>query len=79
MVTSGLGLGIRLFIIVPRPGDSEVTFAVFESSFHLLIPVQPLKGTGNSVKCFVHGHNKRTYRNIFALSLFYAVRQVGKL
>jgi len=24
----------RLFAKLPRPGDSEVTFAVFESSFH---------------------------------------------
>jgi len=27
-----LGLGIHLFVKVPRPGDSEVTFLVFESS-----------------------------------------------
>jgi len=24
---------------VPQPGDSEVTFSVFESSCHLLLPV----------------------------------------
>jgi len=24
---------------VPRPGDSEVTFSVFESSCHLLLPI----------------------------------------
>jgi len=24
---------------LPQPGDSEVTFAVFESSCHLLLPV----------------------------------------
>jgi len=24
---------------VPRPGDSDVTYAVFESSFRLLLPV----------------------------------------
>jgi len=34
-----LGLGTRLFVKVPRPGDSEVTFSVFESSCHLLLPV----------------------------------------
>jgi len=34
-----LGLGPHLFVKVPRPGDSEVTFAVFESSCHLLLPV----------------------------------------
>jgi len=27
-----LGLGTRLFFKAPRPGDSEVTFSVFESS-----------------------------------------------
>jgi len=27
-------LGIHLFVKVPRPGDSEVTFSVFESSCH---------------------------------------------
>jgi len=26
-------------IILIRPGDSEVTFSVFESSCHLLLPV----------------------------------------
>jgi len=34
-----LGLGTHLFVTVPQPGDSEVTFSVFESSYHLLIPV----------------------------------------
>jgi len=34
-----LGLGIHLFVKVPRPGDSEVTSSVFESSCHLLLPV----------------------------------------
>jgi len=29
----------RLFVKVPRPGDSEVTFAIFTSSCHLLLPV----------------------------------------
>jgi len=33
------GLGTHLFVKVPRPGDSEVTFSVFESSYHLLLPV----------------------------------------
>jgi len=35
----GLGLGTHLFVKVPRSGDSEVTFSVFESSCHLLLPV----------------------------------------
>jgi len=30
-----LGLGPHLFVKIPRPGDSEVTFAVFESSLFL--------------------------------------------
>jgi len=34
-----LGLGTHLFVKVPQPGDSEVTFSVFESSCHLLLPV----------------------------------------
>jgi len=37
-----LDLGTHLFVKVPRPGDSEVTFSVFESSCsscHLLLPV----------------------------------------
>jgi len=33
------GLGTHLFLKVPRTGDSEVTFSVFESSCHLLLPV----------------------------------------
>jgi len=35
----GLGLGIHLLVKVPRPEDSEKTFSVFESSYHLLLPV----------------------------------------
>jgi len=34
-----LGLGTHLFVKITRPGDSEVTFSVFESSCHLLLPV----------------------------------------
>jgi len=34
-----LGLGTHLFVKVPQPGDSEVTFAVFELSCYLLLPV----------------------------------------
>jgi len=58
-----------LFVMVPRPGDSEVNFSVFESSCHLLLPVQPLKGRGNPVKCLAQGHNKRTCRHISTISL----------
>jgi len=34
-----IGLVTLLFVKVPRPGDSKVTFSVFESSCHLLLPV----------------------------------------
>jgi len=34
-----VGLGTHLFVKVPRPGDSKVTFSVIESSCHLLLPV----------------------------------------
>jgi len=34
-----IGLSPHLFVKVPRPGDSEVTCLVFESSCHLLLPV----------------------------------------
>jgi len=34
-----IGIGTHLFVKVPRPGDSEVTFSVFESRCHLLLPV----------------------------------------
>jgi len=37
--SNGLGLGTPLFVKVPRPGDSEMTFSVFELSCHLLLPV----------------------------------------
>jgi len=34
-----VGLGTHLFVKVPQPGDSEVTFLVIESSCHLILPV----------------------------------------
>jgi len=34
-----LGLGTQLFVKVLQPEDSEVTFAVFKSRCHLLLPV----------------------------------------
>jgi len=33
-----IGLGPHLFVKVPQLGESEVTFAVFESSCRLLLP-----------------------------------------
>jgi len=38
-ILSVVGLGIFLFVKVFLPGDSEGTFAVIESSCHLLLPV----------------------------------------
>jgi len=38
-IKSSFGLGAHLFVKVPRPGDSEGIFAVFESSCHLLLLV----------------------------------------
>jgi len=64
-----LGLLI-LFVKVPRSGNSEGTFSVFESSCHLLLPVKPLKGRGNPIK------NLLAYLQTI---LFYAERQAGKL
>jgi len=29
----------HLFVKIPKPGDSDVTFLLFESSCHLLLPV----------------------------------------
>jgi len=72
-------IGTHLFVKVPRPGDSEGTFSVFESNCHLLLPVYPLIGSrGNHVECLAQGH-KQTCRPISTLPLFYAERQAGKL
>jgi len=72
-------LNTHLFIKVLQSRDSEETFSVFESSCHLLLPVQPLKGRGNPVKCLAQGHSKRTYRSCFTLTLLNAERQAGNL
>jgi len=37
---------------------SKETFSVFESNCHLFLPVYPLIGRGNPVKCLAQGHNK---------------------
>jgi len=34
-----VGINIHLFVKVLRPGDSERTFSVFESSYHLFLSV----------------------------------------
>jgi len=45
-----IGLGTHLFVKVPRPGDCEGTFSVFESSCHLLTTSLTTKGRSNLVK-----------------------------
>jgi len=37
---------------VPQPGDSEEICSVFESTCHLLLPVQPLKLRHGQVPCY---------------------------
>jgi len=69
-----VGLGTHLSVKVPRPGDSEVTFSVFGSSCLLLLPVYHSK-VENPVKCLAQGHNKRTCRPIFTLTLLNAARR----
>jgi len=57
-----------------------VTFSVFESSCHLLLPVKPLKGRGNPVKCLGQGHKKRTCRlALHNITIPHAECQAGKL
>jgi len=48
----------HLFVKVPRSGDTEANFLVFESSYHLLLPIKPLKRRGNLVKYLVQGHKR---------------------
>jgi len=58
-----LGLDTHLFVKVPRPGDSEVTFSVFESSCYLFLLVEPLKSRGN-----LSALSKDTTRELAGLS-----------
>jgi len=57
-ISSGPGLGAHLFVKVPRPGDSEVTF------FGLRVKLPPVttslttQSRVNPVKCLAQGHNK---------------------
>jgi len=69
----------RLFVKLPRPGDSEVTFSVFKSSCHLLLIVKPLKGTGNLVKCLVPRIQQANLPTYLHTLPFNAERQAGKL
>jgi len=39
LLKNWVGLGTHLFVKVPRPGDSDVTFSVLKSSCHLLLPI----------------------------------------
>jgi len=59
----------HLYAKLPQPGDSEVTFTVFELNCHLYYQSSRLKG-GNPVECLAQ-ENKQTYRLIFTLSFQY--------
>jgi len=48
-----------------------------ESNCPLLLPVYPLIGRGNPVKCLAERYDKRTCRRMFTLSVCYAERQAG--
>jgi len=61
---------VCLFAKLPRPGDSKVTFAIFESSCHMLSPVYPLKGKDNLVNYLV---NKVTTSELSGLSSRYRI------
>jgi len=70
---SGLGLGPHLFVKVPRLGDNERTFSVFESSCHLLYyQSNHSRVRGNPIKCLAQRHNKRTCRPVSTLTLLNA-------
>jgi len=76
----GLGLGTHLFVKVPRPGNSEKIFSVFESSchMHLLLAYQSNHSKVEAIP--LSALPKRTCRPPFStLSLLNAERQVGKL
>jgi len=54
----GSGLSTHLFVKVPRRGDSEETFSVFESSCHLLPWASAAGGRGACPPwIFIHGTN----------------------
>jgi len=55
---SYVGLGTHLFVKVPRPKDGIGTLSIIESSCHLLLAIEPLKGRGNPVKYLAQGHIK---------------------
>jgi len=49
---NSIGIGSHLFIKVPRPGDNEVTFSVFESSYNCS------KSSKMQTKCIVTNQEK---------------------
>jgi len=67
----------HLFVKVPRPGDSKVTFSVFESSYHLLLPVYPLKSRGPVA--FPKNTTSELSGLFYYTLSFKAERQAGKL
>jgi len=62
-----LGLSTHLFAKIPRPGDSEGIFSVFESSFYLCYYQSNHSKVGAISGCLAQGHNKRACRPIFTL------------
>jgi len=68
----------HLFVKVPRPGDSKVTFSVFESSCHPLFQFNHSKAEAIPLRALP----KDTTSELASLSSHYsfnAERQVGKL
>jgi len=45
---------LQYFVKLSRSGDSEGPLRFFESSYHLLLPVKPLKGKCNPIKCLAN-------------------------
>jgi len=51
---------LRLFVKLPRPRDSKVTFSFFEPSCHLLLYLSNHSKVWEPVNCIAYGHNQRT-------------------
>jgi len=74
-----LGLGTNLFVKKPRPGDSESTFSIFESSCHLLRPLELLKSFEAVPLSALPKDTTSELVDIFTRFFFYAEHQAGKL
>jgi len=75
--TSALGLGTHLFLEVPRPGDSKGSFAVFESSFHLLLAVLPLKGRGIPLSALPKNTTSELASYLHTILFYAEVKQIS--